>query len=154
MNEQYYEQLLNIKTCGEQKVFNDSIHYHRYEPTSYFALNSLSKEYSFKENDSVIDFGCGKGRLNFYINYFFGSYVTGIEMNSYYCECIRSTMAAVPSGELSSIISTSNITGSANTALMMFSIFSFSLYVGIITTLSDLFILYYEIGRASCRERV
>ena len=86
MNEQYYEQLLNIKTCGEQRVFNDSIHYHRYEPTSYFALNSLSKEYSFKENDSVIDFGCGKGRLNFYINYFFGSYVTGIEMNSYYCE--------------------------------------------------------------------
>lgn len=86
MTEQYYEQILNIKTSGEQKIFNDSLHYHRYEPTSYASLDSLIKEYPFNENDSVIDFGCGKGRLNFYINHFFGSYVTGIEMNSYYYE--------------------------------------------------------------------
>ncbi|WP_294156607.1 methyltransferase [uncultured Clostridium sp.] len=86
MNEQYYEQLLNIKTCGEQKAFNNSLHYHRYEPTSYNSLNSLIKEYPFDKNDSVIDFGCGKGRLNFYINHYFSSYVTGIEMNSYYYE--------------------------------------------------------------------
>jgi hypothetical protein len=33
MNEQYYDALLNIKTTGEQKGFNDSFHYHRYEPT-------------------------------------------------------------------------------------------------------------------------
>ncbi|MFQ9616775.1 MAG: SAM-dependent methyltransferase, partial [Clostridium butyricum] len=27
MNEQYYEPLLSIKTTGEQKIFNDSLHY-------------------------------------------------------------------------------------------------------------------------------
>ena len=86
MNEQYYEQLLSIKTTGEQKIFNDSLHYHRYEATSYNALHTLTKEYSFNEDDSIIDFGCGKGRLNFYLNHFFNSYVTGIEMNNYYYE--------------------------------------------------------------------
>ncbi|MGM9934741.1 MAG: SAM-dependent methyltransferase [Clostridium sp.] len=89
MDEQYYEKLLNIKTCGEQRGFNESLHYHRYEPTSYCALNTLIKEYSFNENDSLIDFGCGKGRLNFFINNTFNSHVTGIEMNSYYYDiCI------------------------------------------------------------------
>lgn len=84
MNEQYYEKLLNIKTSGEQKIFNDSIHYHRYEPTSYSALEILSKHYKFTAEDSIVDFGCGKGRFNFYINHFFNSSVTGIEMNSFF----------------------------------------------------------------------
>lgn len=84
MNEQYYEKLLNIKTSGEQKIFNESIHYNRYEPTAYYALEVLSKNYTFIEADSIVDFGCGKGRLNFYINHFFQATVTGIEMNSFF----------------------------------------------------------------------
>lgn len=84
MNEQYYEKLLNIKTSGEQKVFNESLHYNRYEPTSYSALEILSKEYKFTVEDSIVDFGCGKGRLNFYINHFFDATVTGIEMNNFF----------------------------------------------------------------------
>ncbi|MEQ8154354.1 MAG: SAM-dependent methyltransferase, partial [Clostridiaceae bacterium] len=78
MDEQSYEKQLNIKTSGEQKIFNESIHYNRYEPTSYSALEILSEQYEFTADDSVVDFGCGKGRLNFYINHFFGSAVTGI----------------------------------------------------------------------------
>ena len=84
MDEQYYEKLFNIKTSGEQKIFNESLHYNRYEPTSYSALEILSKQYKFTAEDSIIDFGCGKGRLNFYINHFFDSTVTGIEMNSFF----------------------------------------------------------------------
>lgn len=84
MEEQYYEKILNIKTSGEQKIFNDCIHYHRYEPTSYSSLEALTKQYKFTSQDSIVDFGCGKGRLNFYINYFFDSYVTGIEMNNFF----------------------------------------------------------------------
>ncbi len=86
MEEQYYEKLLNIKTSGDQKIFNESIHYHRYEPTSYSALEALSEHYEFSEEDSIVDFGCGKGRFNFYINYFFKSTVTGIEMNNFFCK--------------------------------------------------------------------
>lgn len=84
MNEQYYEKLLDIKTTGEQKIFNESIHYHRYEPTSYAALEALTNKYDFTEKDCIVDFGCGKGRLNFYINYFFNSFVTGVEMNNFF----------------------------------------------------------------------
>lgn len=84
MDEQYYEKLLNIKTSGEQKVFNKSIHYHRYEPTSYSALKVLTEKYKFTEEDNIVDFGCGKGRLNFYLNHSFNSTVTGIEMNTFF----------------------------------------------------------------------
>ncbi len=84
MDEQYYEKFLKIKTTGEQKIFNESIHYHRYEPTSYAALEALTNKYEFSEKDSIVDFGCGKGRLNFYINHLFDSFVTGVEMNNFF----------------------------------------------------------------------
>lgn len=85
MNEKYYERQLNIKTSGQQKsFFNESIHYHRYEPTSYHALNILSESYKFSAKDGIVDFGCGKGRVAFYINYLFNSSVTGIEMNKFF----------------------------------------------------------------------
>lgn len=81
MDEQYYEKLLNIKTSGKQVWDKKNIHYHPYEPTLYTALDILFEDYDLKKNDHIVDFGCGKGRLNFYINYLYKSYVTGIEMN-------------------------------------------------------------------------
>ncbi|MGL5575935.1 MAG: methyltransferase [Sarcina sp.] len=84
MNEQQYENLLNIKTAGKQDLEETSIHYNRYEPTSYEALDELFKEYKLSKTDSVVDFGCGKGRLNFYLNHLFDCKITGIEMNKYF----------------------------------------------------------------------
>jgi SAM-dependent methyltransferase len=81
MKEYKYDKLLNIKTRGEQQGFNKSVHYHRYEPTPYAALEELFHHYNVKSNDYIVDFGCGKGRLNFYIHYFFAASVVGIEMN-------------------------------------------------------------------------
>lgn len=86
MDEQFYEKLFNIRTSGEQKGFNESIHYHRYEPTSYSALEVLAEEYAFSAADDIVDFGCGKGRFSFYINHFFSSKVTGIEMSKFFYE--------------------------------------------------------------------
>lgn len=88
MDDIYHEKLLNIKTTGEQQGFYESHHYNRYEATSYMALESLFKEYTLNASDNIIDFGCGKGRLAFYINYYYNSSVTGIEMNNnYYTIC-------------------------------------------------------------------
>ncbi|PLR86920.1 methyltransferase [Bacillus sp. V33-4] len=81
MKEEYYDKLLNIKTTGDQKGFNQSLHYHRYEPTPYSALEALFNEYELKSSDRLVDFGCGKGRLNFYVNYLYNTTVVGIEMN-------------------------------------------------------------------------
>jgi SAM-dependent methyltransferase len=86
MKEKYYDDLLNIFTRGDQKDFNGSLHYHRYEPTPYSALEVLFEQYELKSSDRVVDFGCGKGRLNFYLNYRFQSTVVGIEMNKGFFE--------------------------------------------------------------------
>ncbi len=84
MKEHYYENLLNIKTSGKQNLNEATMHYNRYEPTDYEALDKLFKEYKIDSNDYIVDFGCGKGRLNFYLNYFYKCKVTGIEMNKYF----------------------------------------------------------------------
>lgn len=84
-----YEELLGIKTCGVQREYYDSIHYNGYEPTAYFALETLCNGYSLSSKDNIVDFGCGKGRLNFFINHFYGCNVTGVEMNTvFYEECL------------------------------------------------------------------
>lgn len=81
MNDKYFDALLNIKTREEQKGFLKSMHYHRYEPTPYEALEVLFEQYEITNNDRIVDFGCGKGRLNFYIHHFYHAEVVGIEMN-------------------------------------------------------------------------
>ena len=82
MKEDYFEELLNINTQGNKREINHSLHYHPYEPTPYTALEELFKHYEVQPNDHVVDFGCGKGRLNFYLNYNFKIPVVGIEMNN------------------------------------------------------------------------
>ncbi|MFZ7943395.1 MULTISPECIES: methyltransferase [Bacillaceae] len=84
MKEHYYDKLLNIKTKGDHHggaSQNKSLHYHPYEPTPYSALEELFRHYEVKSSDRVVDYGCGKGRLNFYLHYFFHVSVVGIEMN-------------------------------------------------------------------------
>lgn len=81
MNEQDFDELLKIKTGEDVKRFNKSFHYHPYEPTPYSALEILFDQYECKSSDRIVDFGCGKGRLNFYIHHLFDATVVGIEMN-------------------------------------------------------------------------
>jgi SAM-dependent methyltransferase len=81
MKEHFYDKLLNVKTNGDQMGFHPSLHYHRYEPTPYSSLEVLFREYKLNSDDRIVDFGCGKGRLNFYIHHFFQATVIGVEMN-------------------------------------------------------------------------
>ncbi|WP_186578838.1 methyltransferase [Aquibacillus kalidii] len=90
MKEHFYDKLLNIHTTKEQKGFNQSDHYHRYEATPYAALEHLFADYQVNHIDRFVDFGCGKGRLNFFIHYHYDLMVTGVEMNQiYYKEAIK-----------------------------------------------------------------
>lgn len=81
MNALNYDKLLHIETEEIQVGFHKSYHYHRYEPTPYEHLEQLFREFPLRETDYVVDFGCGKGRLNFYIHYVFQSTVKGVEIN-------------------------------------------------------------------------
>lgn len=86
MKEKYYDKLLNINTIGNQNWKSTSTHNHPYEPTLYIALEELFENYKLKEDDHIVDFGCGMGRLIFYINYHFQSYAKGVEINERYYE--------------------------------------------------------------------
>ncbi|CAM3843703.1 methyltransferase [Mesobacillus zeae] len=86
MEENRYDEMLNIWTGGSQDGFYSSFHYHRYEPTPYADLEKLFEQYQLKESDTVIDFGCGKGRLAFLLHYMFRASVLGVEMNEEFCQ--------------------------------------------------------------------
>ena len=68
INEKDYDRLLRIKTISTREWVNQSIHYNRYEATPYLALEALFHEYELNRTDTVVDFGCGKGRLPFYLH--------------------------------------------------------------------------------------
>lgn len=81
MMEQLYDKMLNVKTTGDQKGFHKSFHYHKYEPTPYSALDLFFKQYKLDPKDTIVDFGAGKGRMNFFTNYLFNVNAVGIEMD-------------------------------------------------------------------------
>lgn len=83
MNEFQRDRELNIKTSGmyELNEWNHA-HYNRTESTSYHVLDQLFQEFKFKENDHLMDFGSGKGRVLFYIHHHAQIPVTGIELSS------------------------------------------------------------------------
>lgn len=81
MNENEFDQLLQIKTTGEQMGFHKSFHYHRYEPTPYAGLQQLIEQYPLTSNDCLVDYGCGKGRLPFFIHHMCEASTIGIEMD-------------------------------------------------------------------------
>lgn len=81
MGERKQDKLLGIRTVGIREWADNNIQYNRYEPTPYKALNELSKNYKFKDIDRIVDFGCGRGRVAFYLHNRFHLPVTGIEAN-------------------------------------------------------------------------
>ncbi|RBP92969.1 hypothetical protein DFO70_10698 [Cytobacillus firmus] len=85
-----FDEMLNIHTNGDQKGFHKSFHYHRYEPTPYQGLEKLFSEYGLRSSDRLVDFGCGKGRLPFYIHYTFRASAAGVEMSeTFYREALE-----------------------------------------------------------------
>lgn len=87
MKQHSYEKLLGIKTQEERKVtLPYSRHYNPYEATSYEVLETLLENYEVDKNDHIVDFGCGKGRLNFFLHHYTGATVKGIEMDEKFIE--------------------------------------------------------------------
>jgi SAM-dependent methyltransferase len=78
------DKLLNIRTETVQKASYESQHYNRYEPTPYHVLDRLVDFVQFDHTDRMVDFGCGTGRMNFFIHYRFRPTVIGVEMNEFY----------------------------------------------------------------------
>ena len=80
MTEKDWDKKLKIDTCGRMDGHADEYH-HPYEPTPYCVLERLVESGYITEDNRVIDYGCGKGRVGFFLNYKINCPVVGIEYN-------------------------------------------------------------------------
>jgi len=79
--ENNWDKLLQIQTRGRDESGADEYH-HPYEPTPYCVLERLAKSGFFDESDVVLDYGCGKGRLSFFLSYRAKMRTVGIEYDA------------------------------------------------------------------------
>ena len=73
-----WDSRLQINTCGRDDTNSDEYRY-PYEPTPYSVLERLSRSGLINENDVVLDYGCGKGRVGFFLAYETKARSIGIE---------------------------------------------------------------------------
>ena len=77
-NENTWDNLLQIKTGGRDESGADEYH-HPYEPTPYCVLERLENSGLIGKDDVVLDYGCGKGRVGFFLSYRTKAKTIGIE---------------------------------------------------------------------------
>lgn len=64
--EKVWDQRLKIKTTGRDDVRADEYRY-PYEPTPYVVLQRLADSGLLGQQDCLVDYGCGKGRVEFFL---------------------------------------------------------------------------------------
>ena len=76
--EQQWDKLLKIKTSGRDDTKSDCFRY-PYEPTPYAVLERLANSGFIRKQDVVLDYGCGKGRVDFFLAYQTRAHCVGVE---------------------------------------------------------------------------
>ena len=76
--EHSWDKLLQIRTTGRDDLMADQYH-HPYEPTPYCVLERLAESGLIGKEDVVLDYGCGKGRVDFFLAHQTGARAIGIE---------------------------------------------------------------------------
>lgn len=61
-----WDQRLQIRTAGRDESNADEYRY-PYEPTPYCVLERLAEFGLIREGDTLLDYGCGKGRVGFFL---------------------------------------------------------------------------------------
>ena len=79
--EQAWDKLLQIRTTGRDDRKADQYH-HPYEPTPYSVLERLADSGLMGCGDVVLDYGCGKGRVDFFLSGRTGAKAIGIEYDA------------------------------------------------------------------------
>ena len=77
-HENTWDASLQINTVGRDDTNADEYH-HPYEPTPYSVLERLAKSGLIGKEDVVLDYGCGKGRVGFFLSYRTKAQTIGIE---------------------------------------------------------------------------
>ena len=77
-HENKWDKLLQISTVGRDDKNADQYRY-PYEPTPYCVLERLEASGLIRKGDVVLDYGCGKGRVDFFLSHQTGAGTIGIE---------------------------------------------------------------------------
>ena len=64
--ENKWDKLLKIHTMGRD-VSNAGQYYYPYEPTPYSVLERLANTGIIRKGNTLLDYGCGKGRVDFFL---------------------------------------------------------------------------------------
>ena len=98
VNEITWDKLLHIKTTGRDDSNADQFCY-PYEPTPYCVLERLANSGLIRKKDVVVDYGCGKGRVDFFLAYQVKAQTIGIEYDErIYNSAIENQKTAAASG--------------------------------------------------------
>ena len=93
--ENNWDKLLQIETVGRDESNADEYH-HPYEPTDYCVLERLVKSDFFGEEDVALDYGCGKGRVGFFLAYRTKCKTIGIEYDEHiYADAMNNRKSTV-----------------------------------------------------------
>jgi len=104
-HEHTWDQRLRIHTTGREESHADQ-HHHPYEPTPYRVLERLADSGLIDEEDVVLDYGCGKGRVGFFLAREINAKTIGIEYDTGIYESALENKRTSHSGEKTSFVLT------------------------------------------------
>ena len=104
-HEHNWDAKLRIRTVGRDDANSDQYRY-PYEPTPYTVLERLADSGLIGEADTVLDYGCGKGRVGFFLAHRVHARGIGIEYDRRICEAAWENQSAAVSGKSTSFLLT------------------------------------------------
>ncbi len=103
MTEYQWDKLLKIKTTGRDDSHADKFH-HPYEQTPYSVLERLCGSGYLTKRNVLLDYGCGKGRVEFFAAYQVRSKCIGVEYDSRIFEAALQNKENAVSGTKTEIV--------------------------------------------------
>ena len=94
MTEQQWDKKLKIHTCGRDDTNADE-HNHPYEPTPYAVLDRLAESGYITAGNTLVDYGCGKGRVGFFLHDAVGCNIIGVEHDEQILQQAKENLASV-----------------------------------------------------------
>ena len=95
--ENQWDRLLKIKTMGRDDSNADQYRY-PYEPTPYAVLERLANSGWIRKGDVLLDYGCGKGRVDCYLSYQTRCHSIGVEYDPRIYEAAAANQKTAVSG--------------------------------------------------------
>lgn len=102
------DRYLKIRTNGRDDSNSNFVNY-PYEATPYKVLQYLANSGYILKRDKIIDYGCGKGRVSFYLAHSTKTKMIGVEYDQrLYNSALENHKSAISSNRVSFVLSNAN----------------------------------------------